>query len=181
MTLFSFFKEPFETFNKVCITTIINLQSYFFQTIGVFGWVHIYLRPEVYVLAFMSFSSMFIFLKEKISYGLKITALIVFLFAYFIAQYNLLIYWSNPDAKIISGFQGRYLMSMLPLLFIVFANNKFNFSDKIIKIYKILLLISIIYMLITSCLALNNFYNVLGLDRYLMDNYIKYGTFLINK
>ena len=70
---------------------------------------------------------------------------------------------------------------MLPLLFIVFANNKFNFSDKIIKIYKILLLISIIYMLITSCLALNNFYNVLGLDRYLMDNYIKYGTFLINK
>lgn len=62
MTLFSFFKEPFETFNKVCITTIINLQSYFFQTIGVFGWVHIYLRPEVYVLAFMSFSSMFIFL-----------------------------------------------------------------------------------------------------------------------
>ncbi len=179
----SFFllKEPFETFNKVCITTIINLQSYFFQTIGVFGWVHIYLRPEVYVLAFMSFSSMFIFLKEKISYGLKITALIVFLFAYFIAQYNLLIYWSNPDAKIISGFQGRYLISMLPLLFIVFANNKFNFSDKIIKIYKILLLISIIYMLITSCLALNNFYNVLGLDRYLMDNYIKYGTFLINK
>ena len=176
-----FFKEPFETFNKVCITTIINLQSYFFQTIGVFGWVHIYLRPEVYVLAFMSFSSMFIFLKEKISYGLKITALIVFLFAYFIAQYNLLIYWSNPDAKIISGFQGRYLISMLPLLFIVFANNKFNFSDKIIKIYKILLLISIIYILISSYLALNNFYNVLGLDRYLMDNYIKYGTFLINK
>ena len=174
-------QEPIETFSKFCTTTFINIRIYFCQMIGVLGWLHISLRPEVYVLAFMSFSSMFIFLKEKISYGLKITALIVFLFAYFIAQYNLLIYWSNPDAKIISGFQGRYLISMLPLLFIVFANNKFNFSDKIIKIYKILLLISIIYMLITSCLALNNFYNVLGLDRYLMDNYIKYGTFLINK
>ena len=174
-------QEPIETFSKFCTTTFINIRIYFCQMIGVLGWLHISLRPEVYVLAFMSFSSMFIFLKEKISYGLKITALIVFLFAYFIAQYNLLIYWSNPDAKIISGFQGRYLISMLPLLFIVFANNKFNFSKKFINIYKFLLILSIIYILMSACLEMNTFYNVYHLDRYLMDNYIKYGTFLINK
>ncbi len=174
-------KEPFETFNKVCITTMFNFRSYFCQMIGVFGWLHIYLNSGVYIIAFISFFSMFVFLKEKISFRLKVIALLVFLFAYFIAQYNFLIYWSNPVSKIISGFQGRYLISMLPLLFIAFANNKFNFSDKIIKIYKILLLISIVYILINSCLSLNNCYNELGLDRYLMDNYIKYGTFLINK
>lgn len=70
---------------------------------------------------------------------------------------------------------------MLPLLFIVFANNKFTFSEKIIKTYKILLIISIVYMLISSCFTLNVFYNVLGLDRNIMDDFLNNKVQLINK
>ena len=70
---------------------------------------------------------------------------------------------------------------MLPLLFIVFANNKFSFSERIIKIYKILLIISIVYMLISSYFTLNVFYNVLGLDRNIMDDFLNNKVQLINK
>lgn len=70
---------------------------------------------------------------------------------------------------------------MLPLLFIVFANNKFTFSEKIIKTYKILLIISIVYMLISSYFTLNVFYNVLGLDRNIMDDFLNNKVQLINK
>ncbi len=175
------FKYPMVVFQKICITSLLNIVNYFKQTIGVLGWLHIFLRPDVYVLGFMSFISMIIFIKEKISFKFRITALLIILASYFIIQYTLLIYWSNPNAQIINGFQGRYLIPMLPLLFILFANNRFSFGEKTIKIYKILLIISIIYILIGSCLSLNTFYNVLGFDRHLMDAYLKNEIFLINK
>ena len=167
------FKEPISVLYKILVTSFVNIVSYFKQMVGVLGWLHIFLRPDVYVFGFMSFISMIIFIKEKISFKFRITALLIILFSYFIIQYTLLIYWSNPNAQIINGFQGRYLIPMLPLLFIVFANNRFSFGEKTIKIYKILLIISIIYILIGSCLSLNTFYNVLGIDRYLMDAYLK--------
>ena len=175
------FKYPMVVFQKICITSLLNIVNYFKQTIGVLGWLHIFLRPDVYVFGFMSFISMIIFIKEKISFKFRITALLIILASYFIIQYTLLIYWSNPNAQIINGFQGRYLIPMLPLLFIVFANSKFTFSEKIIKTYKILLIISIVYMLISSYFTLNVFYNVLGLDRNIMDDFLNNKVQLINK
>ena len=175
------FKEPIIVIKKFCITTYLESLNYARQMIGVLGWLHIYLRPEIYILGFISFLSLFVVLKEKISISFRIVAFLIFFMFYSLLQYSLLIYWSNPSSPIISGFQGRYLLSVMPLFFIVLSNNRFNFSKKFINIYKFLLILSIIYILMSACLEMNTFYNVYHLDRYLMDNYIKYGTFFINK
>ncbi len=175
------FKEPISVLYKILVTSFVNIVSYFKQMVGVLGWLHIFLRHEIYTLSLLSFISMVIILKERVSFKLRMIALLIILFSYFIIQYTLLIYWSNPNAQTINGFQGRYLIPMLPLLFIVFANNKFTFSEKIIKTYKILLIISIVYMLISSYFTLNVFYNVLGLDRNIMDDFLNNKVQLINK
>ncbi len=175
---FYIIKAPFVVFFRIIITTLINGWHYIREFIGMLGWLHISLKPDIYIQTTLAFLSMFIFFKEKITLNQRIIALLSFTAFYFIIQYMHLIYWSDSKAIIISGFQGRYLISLIPLIFVVFTNSKFNFNEKFIKIYKIFLILFIIYILICSYFALNEFYNILHIDRYMFNSYLKYGIWI---
>ena len=165
-------KYPFDVISRLIYTTFHSIISYMEQCIGVFGWLHIYLNTYLYVFSYVMFASMFVFIGEKIQLKYKILSSMAFIVFYSLIQYVQMIYWSKSDSILIVGFQGRYFLPMFPLLFVAFANNKFKISDKYQYIYKIILIMFIVYLLIKSVMLLHTFYTVHHFDRFIMDSII---------
>ena len=169
-----FVKYPFIVAKKIIVTTYTNLWKYTTEFIGVLGWLNIFLYKSVYITAISVYSSMFIFLKEKITKSQRLFAFLGLITFYSLIQYTQLIYWSNPNLEIIEGFQGRYIIPLTPLLFVAFTNSQWNFNEKFIKLYKLLLIMFITCLLIQSCYTLDLFYNEHNLNRFLIEDLKKY-------
>ena len=62
--------------------------------------------------------------------------------------------WTLSDAGRVAGVQGRYLIPVLPFVFLLFAQNKEYFSEKFVNYYKIFLIIYIFVMQIHANIIL---------------------------
>ena len=70
----------------------------------------------------------------------------------------LYITWTPPEFDKIEGFQGRYLISILPYVFLLFAQGKQYVSEKFQTNYKIFILIYMFLLLSMSCVRLSAAY-----------------------
>lgn len=103
----------------------------------------------VYVITTMVFFSSFLVLPEKkISNKQRMLALAVFFMFLTMLHCVLYITWTPALTYKISGFQGRYLISVLPFIFLILAQNKNYVSENFQKYYKIFLIIFIFLLLL---------------------------------
>lgn len=154
--------HPMWVLNYLIKTLFYKINNTYFlldEIIGVLGWLNISFQPWLYNSVLFVFVSMFIFIKEfgvKISHRiLSLLIICVFILSVFILMYLL---WDDPRTELIEGVQGRYFIQILPLVFLLFAQNKINFSEKATKIYKICLVGFILLLQMLTCLVLLNSY-----------------------
>ncbi len=157
------FIEPGIVVAKLIFSTYFGWPLYLRALIGHFGYLEFTMKAPIYFQTAFIFLSMFIFFKENVKAIVKSAAIFSFILFYCLIQYSHLIYWSNPSTYYISGFQGRYLIPLMPLLFLVLACKKFNFKEKYITAYKILIIVFLFYLLSVSCYTINAYYHMAGI------------------
>ena len=106
------------------------------------GLLDVRFALPVYIITMLVFFSSFFFLPEKkVSNPQRILSLAVLFMFLTMLHCVLYITWTPAGTYKISGFQGRYLISILPFIFLIFAQNKDYVSEKFQKYYKIFLII----------------------------------------
>ena len=149
--------EPFRYFLLAVKTMILSSIYWFKGLIGILGTTDVRYPLGVYVITgVVSLSSFFLIQAEKkISIKSRVLAAgLIFLF-FMIMLTTLFITWNNPLRGKICGFQGRYIISVLPLFFLLLArNSKFKYETY----YKLLLLIFLGILLIYSCFFITAVY-----------------------
>ena len=161
--IFYIIKEPFHVLKLILYTTIENYHFYLKGAIGILGVLAIHLPSYIYNSVLLIFISMFFVFYEKTKIKMKITALLIFVLFYFIIQYVQLIYWNSIDTNIIQGFQGRYLLSMMPLCFLFMPCCKLSLSSKFKNLYKFFIIFFLIFILSLSCSIIYEYYYILGI------------------
>lgn len=161
---FYFLHEPLITIKRILLTTFEDFNLYLKGIIGILGWMSIVFPQDIYYLAYTMFILTSIILGEKVTKAQKIVSFLIFSLFYVSVQYIHLIYWSDIDSNIIKGVQGRYFLALMPLLFIVFSTNKIECNKYIKTIFKVILIIFIIYLLNKAIIGLNSYYNELGIQ-----------------
>lgn len=141
-----FIHKPWH-FLSLYAKSIVNSGYYMSSCVGILGWLNIRLKPFFYFPTLLIFMSMFVFLREeKVTNKMRVCALFVLtVFITLLHVYYYLI-WTIPDSDRIHGIQGRYFIPVLPFVFLILAQSKKYFSDKIVDLYKIFLICYIFYM-----------------------------------
>ena len=149
--------EPFRYFLLAVKTMILSSIYWFKGLIGILGTTDVRYPLGVYVITgVVSLSSFFLIQAEKkISIKSRVLAAgLIFLF-FMIMLTTLFVTWNNPLRGKICGFQGRYIISVLPLFFLLLArNSKFKYETY----YKLFLLIFLGILLIYSCFFITAVY-----------------------
>ena len=158
------FQHPIDFIKISYYTTITDFYIYIKGLIGILGWLSITLPEDTYIMTIIVFVSMLIILNEKIKFSIKISSLLIFLIFYLSFLYIHLIYWTPINANIITGIQGRYFLSLLPLIFLFLSTNKIKFSEKYKYYFKAFIILFIIYLLNTTCNILHMYYHELGIN-----------------
>ncbi len=149
--------EPFRYLVLVVKTMVLSSVYWFKGLIGILGTTDVRYPLGVYVItgvvSLLSF--FFIQAEKKISIKSRVLAAgLIFLF-FMIMLTTLFVTWNNPLRGKIGGFQGRYIISVLPLFFLLLArNSKFKYETY----YKLLLLIFLGILLIYSCFFITAVY-----------------------
>ena len=151
--------NPLDFVREYILAVVFKINYYIRSCIGIFGWLDVRLYPWVYTLTAVVFFSLFIFLPErKVSNVQRIFALIVLFLFMTMMHVILYITWTPPEFDKIEGFQGRYLISILPYVFLLFAQGKQYVSEKFQTNYKIFILIYMFLLLSMSCVRLSAAY-----------------------
>lgn len=153
---------PLDFLKEYILALVFKINYYIRSCIGILGWLDVRLYPWVYTLTSVVFFSLFIFLPEKkVTNIQRIFSLIVLIGFMTMLHIILYITWTPPEFNKIEGFQGRYLISVLPYIFLIFAQTKQYFSEKINANYKVFILIYIFVLLSISCARLLKEYHPL--------------------
>ncbi len=160
------FKEPSEVIYRIYNTTSITFINMLFFSVCLLGWEAIKLPVFCYYLTFGAFIIMFFGLNEKVKLNIRIIALFSFILMYFIIQYTHLIFWSPVNHPYVIGFQGRYLIPLYPLFFVIFGNSVFKFNEKFKYFIKSMLVLFNIFLLLMSIFSINWFYNYMNLNSF---------------
>lgn len=153
--------NPFDFIQKYFRTLFFLFSYYIKGCIGILGWLNVRLNFIAYLLTSVMFMLSFLFLPEKkITNFQRVTALVVFFLFTTILHIIEYIVWTPVDYLKVIGVQGRYFISMLPLIFMVFAQPKSCFTQKAQKYFKITLIIFIMLLLIYTSLRLLKQYHV---------------------
>ncbi len=156
-----FFHQPLLVIEKIFLTTCISFKTFLYSMIGKFGNFAINtFSDSLYNLVILIIISMFFVLPEKIPFKQRITALLISLLYYLIVLYKQLITWTDVTSLVILGVQGRYFISILPFLFMVFSCNLLKIKEQIKNIYKIFILSFFIFINIEVIIFLYVFYKV---------------------
>ena len=149
--------EPFRYFLLAVKTMILSSIYWFKGLIGILGTTDVRYPLGVYVITGVVSLSSFFFIQaeKKISIKSRVLAAgLIFLF-FMIMLTTLFVTWNNPLRGKIGGFQGRYIISVLPLFFLLLArNSKFKYETY----YKLFLLIFLGILLIYSCFFITAVY-----------------------
>lgn len=157
-------EEPLKTINLFANTIINSFMFHIKSAIGILGTLAIHLPQYLYSQYIFVFILMFIILSERIQKRIQIMSFCILVFSYFMILYLQLIYWNSPNTTIINGVQGRYLISILPLLFLTMPIININISEKYKNIFKIFIIIFITISLYTTCNLMYEYYNILGIN-----------------
>ena len=144
-------QHPIKHLCNIFYTIIHTFQGLYSHIIGRLGPLTINLGNIVYRLTGLVFLLSFIFVPTKINIKLsyRIFALILFS-SYVISTFTLqYIVWTPADSLYIEGVQGRYFIAMLPLIFIIFSQNKIK--TKFNEIFQLASVFYIILLLIYTC------------------------------
>ena len=151
--------NPLDFIREYILAVVFKINYYIRSCVGIFGWLDVRLYPWVYTLTAVVFFSLFIFLPEKkVSNVQRIFALTVLFLFMTMMHVILYITWTPPEFDKIEGFQGRYLISILPYVFLLFAQGKQYVSEKFQTNYKIFILIYMFLLLSMSCVRLSAAY-----------------------
>lgn len=159
-----FISEPYITVKRILLTTISDFHLYLKGLVGILGWMSIVFPKDVYTLTYLVFVAASFVLGEKVLLKYKITALLTFCLLYISFQYMHLIYWSDMNSDIIYGVQGRYFLAAMPFVFLILSTDKLKISENYKSVFKVFLIIFIIYLLNVALTGLNSYYNELGLS-----------------
>lgn len=138
-------KNPFD-FLSTLFNTVYDRANFFFETfLYKSGWLRRSMTPIFYVFTF--FGLIFLVKNEEDDVRLSTrqrliigsTFLISFLFVFF----SLYVFWSKVGDSKIQGVQGRYLLSIFPLVVLAFYRSKFDFILNFIKKY--ILLVNVVF------------------------------------
>lgn len=147
--------NPLDFVQKYIKTLVLMFTYYIKGCIGILGWLNLRLNPIAYILTSVIFMFSFLFIPEKKITNLqRVTAFCVFLIFTTIFHIIEYIVWTPPEIAKITGVQGRYFISMLPLIFMIFAQPKAYFSEKVRKYFKITLIVFVGMLLFYTCLRL---------------------------
>lgn len=141
---------------KVINTCVYHINDWSRQLIGVLGLITIQLDRIIYNLTIIIFICSFIFIPEKYDIKLehKIVGTLAFIIYVFLTNTLLYYTWTPIDSKYIEGIQGRYFISVTPLIFILLGQNVYKIStdtqlmfERIVTRYTFLLLCYTIFIL----------------------------------
>lgn len=153
--------NPFD-FVLLYIKALIHNCFYYIRgCIGILGLLDVRFALPVYIITMLVFFSSFFFLPEKkVSNPQRILSLAVLFMFLTMLHCVLYITWTPAGTYKISGFQGRYLISILPFIFLIFAQNKDYVSEKFQKYYKLFLIIFIFLLLLYASWILLKTYHM---------------------
>ena len=153
--------NPFD-FVLLYIKALIHNCFYYIRgCIGILGLLDVRFALPVYIITMLVFFFSFFFLPEKkVSNPQRILSLAVLFMFLTMLHCVLYITWTPAGTYKISGFQGRYLISILPFIFLIFAQNKDYVSEKFQKYYKIFLIIFIFLLLLYASWILLKTYHM---------------------
>ncbi len=112
--------------------------------------------PITFLLLFLSF--FYIPEKYKIKFSHRIFSIFIFIGYIFFSCLLLFLSWTPADSYYIQGIQGRYFLAVMPLVFIVFAPNLANIKPEAEEIFKIVLILYILFMLSYTVVVITNYY-----------------------
>lgn len=156
-------EKPLKTIDLFVNTIKTNFIFFIKSTIGLLGVLSIYLPKYLYSQYIFIFITMFFILGEKITKKIKLISFFLFVIFYLTILYSQLIYWNNIETTIIEGFQGRYLISLIPFLFLAFPTFNLNISENFKNLFKLFIICFIITSLYISCKVMYEYYYILGI------------------
>jgi uncharacterized membrane protein len=137
-SFYSIIADPINFINIVINTINLKFNFYLVTFVGKFGWLDTPLALKTSIAVYLAGIYLGIIIltalidKNKLNVSLKqkiiafsTTALLAILI--FVSQYTS---WTAKGATIIEGVQGRYLLPLTPLIFIILYNNKDKISIK---------------------------------------------------
>lgn len=149
--------SPPDFIHKFYTTLITRSYWYIPSCIGILGWLKINLYPAYVIEPILFISSFFIF-PTHVNKNKKIVALTIFIIFFILMHIMFYITWTLPNSHKIDGVQGRYFIPMLPLLFMVLAQNKSFIPHKYQNKYISALIVMIFITLCYSYFALYNYF-----------------------
>lgn len=142
---------------KLILRTFYNTGANLYgQAIAKLGWQCIKLHSGIYTLITLVFFSSLIFIPEKFKIKplYRISAFLFFVI-YTISLSCLMFCMCNtPANNIVIGIQGRYFISVIPLIFLMFANNKIILDGKIEKYMPLIIVQTTFWVLVCTCFVL---------------------------
>ncbi len=170
-------KNPFDFLLVVLDTLYIDANSFFESFLYKPGWLNYALAPAFYLFAF--FGMIFLIRSEKEDVYLTnrqraiigLTFLCGLLFVFF----SLYVFWTKVGNNKVNGVQGRYLISVFPLLILAFYKSNFHFKTDWLKRNRELVVGSFIFIVFLSAFfSIWHFYydktKVMG--KYVYDSYV---------
>ncbi len=149
--------NPLNFLCKFINTLIYRGYWYIPSCIGVLGLLKVLLYPAYFIEPILFISSFFVF-PTNVSKNNRIVALLIFVAFTVFMHIMFYINWTLPSSSRIEGVQGRYFIPMLPLLFLVFAQNKIKISSQNQNKYILILIFAIFITLVYSVFALHNYF-----------------------
>ena len=127
---------------------VYNCFYYIRGCIGILGLLDVRFAMPVYIItAMVFFTSFFVLPEKKITNPQRIMSIVVFFMFLTMLHCVLYITWTPQNSYKVIGFQGRYLISALPFVFIILAQNRSYFGEKFQNYYKIFLVVFIFLLL----------------------------------
>ena len=149
--------EPFRYLVLAVKTMILSSVYWFKGLVGILGWLDVRFPLGVYASAGVVYlSSLYLLPAEKKVSGKSriLAAGLIFLF-FMVLLTALFVTWNNLQHVKIGGFQGRYLIAILPLFFLLFARNT---SFRYEKYYKVFFFLFSSILLTYSCFFISAVY-----------------------
>lgn len=152
--------NPFHFLILYVKALVYNCFYYIRGCIGILGLLDVRFAIPVYVVTAIVFLSSFLFLPEKkVSNEQRFLSIVVLFMFLTMLHCVLYVTWTPQNSYKVIGFQGRYLISVLPFIFMIFAQGRDYVSEKLRRYFKIFLIVFIFLLLVYASLVLVKTYH----------------------
>jgi uncharacterized membrane protein len=170
-------KNPLNFLLVVVNTLYIDANSFFESFLYKPGWLNFALAPIFYLFTFLGITLIMRSEKEEVNLTKKqrVVIALTFLLGLLFVFFSLYVFWTKVGGEKVHGVQGRYLISVFPLLLLAFYKSNFSFRfDWIKKRMEWSIGLFIVVVFLSAFFSIWYFYydktQVIG--KYLYDPYI---------